>query len=98
MCGGAKITSEIRICVDCGKSSRSSEITVFANQRVDGFVFAKFLDTGSKDDEVGAISQGHTGAINSLVAEPGGVELMGIEIDDGFLNWLVEYFEVDFLT
>ena len=43
-----------------------------------------------------AIGKRHAGAIDGLVAEPGAVKLVGIEIDDGFVDGRVEHLEVHF--
>ena len=53
---------------------------------------------GREDDQLGAVGQRHAGAIDGLVADPGGVELAGIEIDDGLLIGLSSDLEVDLET
>ena len=42
-----------------------------------------------------SVGERHAGAIDGLVAEPGAVELLGVEINDGLLDGLVEHFEID---
>ena len=53
------------------------------------------LDAGGKNDQFGAVGKRHAGAVDGLVAEPGAVELVRVEIDDGLADGLVEHFEVD---
>src|SRR5215472_11007907 len=72
-----------------------SDVAVLADERVDGFVFAEFAHGGTKDDELSAVCEGHAGAVDGLVADPGGVEFLGVEIDDGFADGIVKGFEVD---
>ena len=54
------------------------------------------LTAGRKNDELPAVGEGHARAIHGLVADPCGVKLMRVKIDDGFADWLFDHFEVDF--
>ena len=95
MGGGTEIVGQIGVGFDCGEGCRSAAIAVFADQCVDDLVFAKILYAGGENDEVGAVGQRHAGAIDGLVAEPGGVKLAGVEIDNGLFEGCVEDFKVD---
>jgi len=50
---------------------------------------------GARIDQVGAIGQRHSSPIDGFVAEPSGVKLMRIEIDDRLSDRLIEDFEID---
>ena len=82
------------LALDGFERCRSSAIAVFADQLVDRLVFAKFLYARREDDQLRAVGQRHARAIDGLVAQPGAVKLMRIEIDDGLLDRLVEHLEV----
>ena len=94
--GGAEIGGEVGILRDCIERGGRAEVSVLADQRVDGAVFAEFLHGGREDDQLGSIGQRHARAVDSFVAEPGAVKLVRVEIDDGFAQRLVEHFEIDF--
>src|SRR5271157_642289 len=98
MRGGAQVVGQISVGFDRLERCRGSEVAVFADQGVDGLVFTEFLYSRSKNDQFRSVGQSHAGAIDGLVAEPGGVELTRIEIDDGFLDRLVEHLEVHLKT
>src|ERR1035437_8067059 len=92
----AQVVGQIGIGFHRLESRRRAVIAVFANQCVDGLVFAEFLDGWSENNQLGAVGQRHAGAIDRFVAKPCGVEFFGIKIDDGLLDRLVEHFEIYF--
>src|SRR5271154_6999611 len=83
---------------DGGQRGRSAVISVFANQTVDGGIFAEFLDAGRENDELCVVSQGHARSIDGFIAQPRAVKLVRIEIDNSLLNRLFEHFEIDLET
>ena len=92
--GGAQVGGDIGVGFDCFERGGRSSVTVLADQAVDGGVFAKFFYAGREDDQVRSVGERHAGAIDGLVAEPGAVKLLGIEIHDGLLDRLVEHLEI----
>src|SRR5579863_8832061 len=92
----AKIVRKIRIRTHSFESGRRSTIAVFADQRIDGPVFAKFPYARGEDDQFRAVGQCHACAVDGLVAQPCAVKLVRIEINDSFLYWLVHRLEVHF--
>src|ERR1035438_2915312 len=98
MRGCAQIVGKIGMGIDCLKRSRGSAIAVFADQTVDGLVFAKFLYSRGEYDQLRIVSQRHACAVDGLVAQPGGMKLAWIEIDHGFLDGFIHNLEVDLET
>src|SRR5579863_8771300 len=92
----AKVVRKISIRTHGRESGRRSAIAVFADQRVDGPVFAKLFYAGRQDDQLRTISQCHACAVDGLVAQPCTVKLMRIEINDSFLHGRVHGLEVHF--
>ena len=90
-----KSAARSALSLDRLERGRRAAIAVFADERVDALVFAELVHAGREDDELGAVGQRHAGAVDGLVADPGGVKLAGIEIDDGLADLLVDDFEVD---
>ena len=72
-------------------------VAVLADERVVGGVFAELLQSGREDDEFAAVGDHHACAVDGLVAEPGGAELLGVEEDDDLPDGLVHEVEVDLL-
>src|ERR1700748_1952638 len=95
MRSGAEFGGDVGVLVDGFEGSGSSVVAVFANKRVDDFVFTEFSDAGCEDDEIRIVGEGHARAVYGLVADPSGMELLRVEIDDGFADWLFDDFEVD---
>src|SRR5580700_9851529 len=92
----AKVVGEISIRTHGFESGRRSAIAVFADQRIDGPVFTKFLDAGRQDDQLRTVSQCHACAVDGLVAQPCAVKLVRVEINDSFLYGRVHGLEVHF--
>src|SRR5271163_3223700 len=91
----AELGSQVRIVFHFLKRSRRAVVAELADFAVDGGVFSKLLHSGSKHDEVGAVRQRHAGAVNGLVSQPGAVKLLRIEVDNGFVDGLIEQLNVD---
>src|SRR5260370_33451478 len=94
MGGCAQIVGEILIRIDCVECCWCSAVAIFADQGVDGLVFAEGIYARREDDELRGISKGHAGTIDCLVAKPGAVKFMRIEVDDGFPERGIQNFEV----
>src|SRR5271157_2229507 len=92
----AQVAGEIRIGIHGFEGSRSSAITILADQRVDTSVFAKFLYARREDDQLGTVGECHPRTVDSLVAQPCAVKFMRIEINDSLLHWRVHPLEVHF--
>src|SRR5689334_5860163 len=75
---------------------RRSAIPIFANELVDSLVLAKLVHTRRQNNQLSIVGQRHARAIDRLVADPRGMKLAWIEINDCLVNLLVEYFEIDF--
>ncbi len=93
--GGAQFGGDVGVFADGFERGGRAVVAVFADERVDGLVFAELFHAGREDDELGAVGERHAGAIDGLVAEPGGVKLVRVKIDDGLLDRLGDDFEVD---
>src|ERR1700730_4471388 len=94
--GGAQVTGEIRIGTYGFERGRRSAIAVFADQSIDGQVFAKFLYARREDDQLGTVGQRHAGSVDCLVSEPGAVKLIGIKINDSLSERRLHRLEVHF--
>ena len=70
---------------------RRAGVAILADQGVDLPVLAEGLDPGGQHDQLAAVGDRHPRAIDGLVAQPGAVELLGIEIDDHLPRGLVEH-------
>src|SRR5258707_11415546 len=92
----AKVVRKISIRTHSRESGRRSAISIFADQRVDGSVFAKFLYAGRQDDQLCTVGQCHACTVDCLVAQPSTVELMWIEINDSLLYGRIQHLEVYF--
>src|ERR1700756_1302220 len=92
----AQVAGEIRIGTHGCEGSRSSAITILADQRVDASIFAKFLYTRREDDQLCTVGQCHARTIDSFVAQPCTVKFMRIEINDSLLHRRVHRLEVHF--
>ncbi len=73
-----EVVGEVRIVADKAHDFRGGAVAVFADQRVDTRVFTKAFEARRQDDQFTGIGNGHAGAVDRLVAQPGGVELFGI--------------------
>src|SRR5579863_4703649 len=94
----AKVVGEIRIGTHGFESGWRSTIAVFADQSIDGPVFAKFLYPGRQDDQLRTVGQCHACAVDGLVTQPCAVKFMRIQINDSFLYWRIQRLEVHFQT
>src|ERR1700756_1635417 len=92
----AQVTGEIHIDIHCFEGSRSSTITILADQCVDISVFTKFLYARREDDQLCTVGQGHARTVDSLVAQPCTVKFMRIKINDSLLHRRVHRLEVHF--
>src|ERR1700756_1342640 len=92
----AQVAGEIRIGTHGCEGSRSSAITILADQRVDASIFAKFLYTRRQDDQLCTVGQCHARTIDSFVAQPCTVKFMRIEINDSLLHRRVHALDVHF--
>src|ERR1700735_467959 len=88
----AKIVGEIGMGTYGFESGWRATIAVFADQPVDGPVFAKFPDTRSQDDQFRTVGQCHACAVDCLVAQPCTVELVRIEMNDNLLQGYIHRF------
>ena len=61
------------------EGSGCSAVAVLADEEIDGGVFAELVDAGGEDDELRVVGERHAGAVDALVAEPGALELVGVE-------------------
>src|SRR5581483_252211 len=93
--GRAKIIGEFRIFFHGFQRIRRAVIAVLADECIDHLVFAELAHTRSENDQLRAISQSHARAIDSFVADPGAVELAGIEVNHRLLHLLFDDLEVD---
>src|ERR1700728_2975315 len=98
MSSGAEIVSQVGVGIGRCQSCGSAAIAIFANDWVDSFVFSKLPDGRRKNDEVCPIRQRHAGSVDCLVYTPGGMKFMRIEIDDSFVDWLIQYLEIHLQT
>src|SRR5579864_6442463 len=94
----AEVIGEIRVGTDGGESGWRSTIAVFADQHIDGSVFAKFPYARSQDDQLRTVGQCHACTVDCLIAQPRAVKLMRIEIHDSLPHWRVHRLEVHFQT
>src|ERR1700685_989755 len=90
MSSGAELCRQFRVVSNLLERSRRAIVAVFANHAVDGGVFSELLNSGSEHDQLGAIGQRHARAVNCLVPQPGAVELLRIEVNNGFAYGPVE--------
>src|ERR1700733_1144871 len=95
MSSRTQVAGEIRIRVYRFERGRSSTIAVLADQSVDSPVFAECSYARRKDDQHRTIRQRHTSTVDRLVAQPGTVELMRIEINDSLADGRLEGLEVN---
>ena len=49
---------------------------------------------GCEDDQLGVVGERHAGAVDALVAQPGGMELVRVEEDDGLRDLAIHHKEV----
>ena len=61
-------------------------VAELAGHGVHLLVLAEGADAGGQDDEVTAVGHDHAGAVDALVAHPGSLELLGIQIGDHLLG------------
>src|ERR1700677_4110804 len=92
----AQVAAEIRIGTHGFERGRRSAVAIFADQCVGIFVFAKFLYTRREDDQLCTVGERHAGTVDRLVAEPGAVKLVRIEINDSLADRCVQRLEVYF--
>ena len=74
-----RFPASLRIFLYSFEGSRSAAVAVFADECVDGGVFAELVDAGGKDDEFGVVGERHAGAVDGFVAEPCAFELVRVE-------------------
>src|SRR5690606_26448336 len=75
-----------------------AHIPVFSYQTVVFIIFTKLPDTRRDDYQLAAVLYGHPGPVNGLVAQPGALELLFVEIDDHFFQRLVHKNDIFLLT
>src|SRR5580658_847698 len=92
----AKVVRKIRVRTHGQEGGRRSAIAIFADQSIDGAVFAKFLYAGRQDDQLCSVGQCHACTVDCLVAQPCAVKLMRIEINDSLLHWRIHRLKVYF--
>ena len=73
-------------------------VAELAGHGVHLLVLAEGTDTGSQDDQVAAVRHDHAGAVDALVAHPGGLELLGVQIGDHLLGPALHMDDVQLLS
>ena len=69
-------------------------IAVFADQLVALCVLAEFRNAGRQNNQLAAVRNCHTRAVDGLVAEPGGLKFGGIEIDNTLFDAVLDKVDV----
>src|SRR5580704_14346159 len=95
MGSGSELGGQIWVVFYFFEGGRCAEVAELADLEVDGGVFSKLLHSRSKHDQVGAIRQRQAGAVDGLVSQPGAVELLRIEVDNGFVDRLIQQLNID---
>jgi len=72
----------------------SAFVAVLADQPVVLLILAELLEPGGKDDEIAVIGNGHPGAVDRLVAQPGTLELLRVQIDHHLFQGGVQKFQI----
>ena len=85
------------LAFDRSQSLGRAPVAVLADQPVDLGVFAELLQPRGEHDQFAAVGHHHARAIDRLVAEPGALEFVRIEIHHDLLQGLVEQVEVHLL-
>src|ERR1700733_916471 len=92
----AEIAGKLWVFFDCFEGARGSAVAIFADEDIYGGVFAKLVNAWSEDNELGVVGEGHAGAVDAFVAQPGAPELVRVEEHNGLLDLAVHHLEVDF--
>jgi len=95
MGGGAEVFLQVRVLLHCRQDLRGAGIAVFANEGIHAGVLAELFQSRRENDQLPPVGDGHAGAIDGLVAQPGGFEFGGIEIDHHLVEGLLEHLKVD---
>ena len=98
MRSSTKIPLQFLILIGRFQGFRCSEITIFSDQPINFHVFAKFLQCRCNHYQLTTIVNGHAGAVNGFIAQPGAFKLLGIQINNRFLKRPVQKIEVHLLT
>lgn len=93
--GGREVGGEVFVVVDELHDFGGGAVAELADEAVDLGVFAEYFHFRCEDDEFAFVGDGHAGAVDGLVAEPGAVEFLGVEVDDHLGRFFVELVEVD---
>ena len=72
----------------------AAAVAVLADKSVNRLVLAELVDARREDYQLSAVRHRHARAIHRLVAEPGGRELGGVEIDDALLDSVLHVVDV----
>lgn len=96
--GGREIFLQIRVFLHQPQHLLSAHIAIFADQLIAVVILTEAADTGSQHDQLAPGGQGHAGAINCLVAQPGAFELLGIQVCHHLLQRLGHLGLVDLLA
>ncbi len=92
--GCAQILLQVCILLGALESVGSALVAVFADESVDGLVFAEFLQGRGEDDQFRPVGKRHPGAVDRLVAQPGALEFLWIKIYDTLLYRLIHHNEI----
>ena len=96
MCSGAEIAFQVLFICSILQNFRRRAVAVLPDKRIDTLIFAEFFQSRSQYNQFAAVGNRHPCAINRLIAEPRGLELMRIQKYDNFLERLIQHFEIHF--
>ncbi len=94
---GAEIGLQLRVALHCGQGAGGAAIAVPAHQLVYCGVFSKLLEAGRQNQQLGIVGQGHTGAVNGLVAQPGALEFGRVQPHYAFVYFAVQLHKIHLL-
>ncbi len=93
--GGGQVLSQLFVFGHKLQDFVRGPITVLADQAVDAGIFATGSHAAGQHNQLAAVGDCHSGAINRLVAQPGAVKFCGVQIGDHGLRHFIQDFDVD---
>ena len=86
MRGDREILRKLRLCFHQGKNFLPAHISIAADQAIHLAVLPKAFNSGGKDDELPAVLNCHTRAVDCFVSEPCALKFARVQINNAFFN------------
>ena len=94
----AQTVTELLVLFNHLQGVGSALVAVFADEGIHLGILTETFHAGSQHQQLTAVGDGHAGAVNGLVAQPGALEFPGVKIDDHLVKALGHMGQIDLLA